>query len=96
MMNTGEVAMKKLGAFLAMISLLSLVPAAFAVDNSVTAPTPQDSRLVNSDASHESSNVTRVEDEVWHPGDLRSSGLYMGPDHVLHYVPTQNPHLKLY
>jgi len=88
--------MKKFGAFLAMISLLSLVPAAFAADNSVTAPTPQDSRLVGSDANHESSNVTRVKDEVWHAGDLRPAGLYMGPDGVLHYVPTQNPRLKLY
>jgi hypothetical protein len=79
-----------------MISLLSLVPAAFAADNSVTAPTPQDSRFVGSNASHESSNATRVEDEVWHPGDLRPAGLYMGPDGVLHYVPTQNPRLKLY
>jgi hypothetical protein len=88
--------MKKLGAFFALISLLSLVPAAFAVDNSLPAPTSKDSRLVGSDASHESSNVTRIEDEVWHAGDLRPSGLYMGPDHVLHYVPTQNPRLKLY
>jgi len=88
--------MKKLGAFLAMISMLSLVPAAFAVDNGLTAPTPKDSRLVGSDASHESSNATRVEDEVWHAGDLRPAGLYMGPDGVLHYVPTQNPRLKLY
>jgi hypothetical protein len=88
--------MKRFGAFLAMISLLSLVPAAFAADNSVTAPTPQDSRFVGSNASHESSNATRVEDEVWHPGDLRPAGLYMGPDGVLHYVPTQNPRLKLY
>jgi len=88
--------MKKLGAFLTMISLLSLVPAAFAADNSLTAPTPQDSRLVGSDTSHEPSNATRVEDEVWHAGDLRPAGLYMGPDGALHYVPTQNPRLKLY
>jgi len=88
--------MKKLGAFLTMISLLSLVPVAFAADNSVTAPTPQDSRLVGSDASHETMSVRGIEDEVWHAGDLRPSGLYMGPDGVLHYVPTQNPRLKLY
>jgi len=54
--------MKKLGAFLAMISMLSLVPAAFAVDNGLPASTSKDSRLVGSDASHESSNVTRNED----------------------------------
>jgi hypothetical protein len=95
-MNEGEVPMKKFGAFLAMISLLSLVPAAFAADNNVTAPTPQDSRLVDNGASHESNNATRLEDEVWHAGDLRPSGLYKGPDGVLHYVPTQNPRLKLY
>lgn len=88
--------MKKLGASLAMISLLSLVPAVFAADNSLTAPPPQDSRLVGSDTSHESRSVKAIEDEVWQAGDLRPSGLYMGPDGVLHYVPTQNPRLKLY
>jgi hypothetical protein len=88
--------MKKLAASLAMISLLSLVPAAFAVDNDLPAPTPKDSRLMDREASPATSTIPRREDEVWHAGDLRPSGLYMGPDGVLHYVPTQNPRLKLY
>jgi len=92
--------MKKLGALLAMMALLSLVPAAFALDGNVPAPSPSTPRLEGPEASgssHPEARTSRqVEDQVWHAGDLREAGLYMGPDGVLHYVPTQDPRIKLY
>src|SRR6266852_2763258 len=89
----GEVPMKKLGAFLTMISLLSLVPAAFAADGGVPAYRPGESRPMGSTTS----NTPRSEDQVWHAGDLRPAGLYMGPDGVLHNVPkTQDPRMRIY
>ena len=99
--------MKKLGAFLTMISLLSLVPAAFAVDYGGPAYRPGKSRPMGSTRSNTPrsedqvgstrSNTPRSEDQVWHAGDLRPSGLYMGPDGVLHNVPkTQDPRLRIY
>jgi len=128
--------MKKLGAFLTMISLLSLVPAAFAVDGggpvyrsgarspvgreASNVPPCSDDRFLNcgdtmrdtafaadggvlayqpgarSPVGREASDVPPSQagntpcsaDQTWHPGDLRPSGLYMGRDGVLHYVPT--------
>ena len=100
--------MKKLGAFLTMISLLSLVPAAFAVDYGGPAYRPGESRPMGSTTSNTShredqgGSMTRntprsEEDQVWHAGDLRPSGLYMGPDGVLHNVPkTQDPRMRIY
>jgi hypothetical protein len=42
-------------------------------------------------------NIPRREDRVWHAGDVCPSGLYMGPDGVLHHVPqTQDPRLRIY
>jgi hypothetical protein len=90
--------MKKLGAYLAIMSLLSLAPAAFAQDGN--APTPSTPRLKGPEASinshPEASTSRQVEDKAWHGGDLREAGLYMGPDGVLHFVPTQDPRVKLY
>jgi len=128
--------MKKLGAFLTMISPLSLVPAAFAVDSGGPAyrsgakspvgrqasivPPCSDDRFLNcgealmdqafaadrgvlayqSEARSpvgraasdvppsQTGNLPCSGDQSWHPGDLRPSGLYMGRDGVLHYVPT--------
>ena len=84
--------MKKLGAFLTMISLLSLVPAAFAVDGGVPAYRSGARSLVGREASDvppsQAGNTPCSADQTWHPGDLRLSGLYMGRDGVLHYVPT--------
>jgi len=137
--------MKKLGAFLTMISLLSLVPAAFAVDgggsvyrSGATSPVGRaasdvppcsDDRFINCGAAmmdtafaadggvlayqpgatspvgrvasdvlpSQAGNTPRSADETWHTGDLRLSGLYMGPDGVLHNVPkTQDPRLRIY
>jgi hypothetical protein len=97
--------MKKLGAFLAITSLLTLVPAAFAADGGVPASRPGESRLMGSTTSNTphrenrsmTSNTPRSEDQAWHAGDLRPSGLYMGPDGVLHNVPkTQDPRLRIY
>jgi len=84
--------MKKLGAYLAIMSLLSLAPAVFALDGNVPVPNPSTPRLEGPEAR----TSRQVEDQVWHAGDLREAGLYMGPDGVLHYVPTQDPRLKLY
>ena len=84
--------MKKLGAFLTMISLLSLVPAAFAADGGVLAYQPGESRPMGSMTS----NTPHSEDQVWHAGDLRPSGLYMGPDGVLHNVPQpRDPRMRI-
>jgi len=92
--------MKKLGAYLAIMSLLSLAPAVFALDGNVPVPNPSTPRLEGPEASvsapPEARTSRQVEDQVWHAGDLREAGLYMGPDGVLHYVPTQDPRLKLY
>ena len=85
--------MKKFGAFLVMISLLSLVPAAFAADGDLPAPRPEESHRVGSAAS----NTPHHADQIWHAGDLREPGLYMGFDGVLHSVPgLQDPQLKIY
>jgi len=43
--------MKKLGAFLAITSLLTLVPAAFAAGGDVSTPSLKDQRIVSSEAS---------------------------------------------
>ena len=100
--------MNKLGAFLAITSLLTLGPAAFAADGDVSTPSLKDQRIVRSEASSDSrslpspgqygaSNTPRSEGQVWHPGDLRPPGLYMGPDGVLHNVPkTQDPRMRIY
>ena len=93
--------MKKFGAFLTMISLLTLVPAAFAVDGGVPAYRPGARSLVGREASNvpasQAGNTPRSADETWHAGDVRLSGLYMGPDGVLHNVPkTQDPRLRIY
>jgi len=93
--------MKKLGAFLTMISLLSLVPAAFAVDGGVPAYRSGARSPVGREASDvppsQAGNTPRSADQTWHAGDLRPSGLYMGPDGILHNVPkTQDPRLRIY
>ena len=100
--------MKKLGAFLAITSLLTLVPAAFAAGGDVSTPSLKDQRIVSSEASpdtrtlpspgqYNAGNTPRSEDQVWHAGDLRPSGLYMGPDGVLHNVPkTQDARMRIY
>ena len=100
--------MKKLGAFLAMTSLLTLVPAAFAADGDVSTPSLKDQRIVSSAASPDTRSLPspgpygagttpRSEGQVWHAGDVRPSGLYMGPDGVLHNVPkTQDPRMRIY
>ena len=127
--------MKQLGAFLTMLALLSLVPAAFAVDGggsvyrsgarslmsraASNVPPCSDDRFLNcgeamrdtafaadggvlayqpgerspvgraaSDVQpSQAGNTPRSADETWHAGDLRPSGLYMGPDGVLYNVP---------
>jgi hypothetical protein len=85
--------MKKLGTFLVMLSLLSLVSAAFAADGNLPAPRPGESRRPGSEAS----NIPPSEDQAWHTGDLREPGLYMGPDGMLHQLPKlQEPRLKIY
>jgi hypothetical protein len=93
--------MKKLAAFLAMISLLSLMPAAFAADGDVSAPQSGDRSVVSRedrDASrHQANNTPRNEDQSYHAGDVRQPGLYMGPDGVYHNVPkAQDPRQRIY
>ena len=100
--------MKKLGAFLAITSLLTLVPAVFAADGDVSTPSLKDQRIVRSEASPDTRSLPspgqsgaghtpRSEEQVWHAGDVRPPGLYMGPDGVLHNVPkTQNPRMRIY
>ena len=100
--------MKKLGAFLAITSLLTLVPTAFAAGGDVSTPGLKDQRIVRSEASPDTrslpspgqygaSNTPRSEGQVWHAGDVRPPGLYMGPDGVLHHVPkTQDPRMRIY
>jgi len=60
--------MKKLAAFLAMLSLLSLMPAAFAADGDAQAPRPGDRSVVSredKDVSHpQASNSPRSEDQT--------------------------------
>ena len=97
--------MKKLGAVLGILSLLSLVPAAFADDYDVPAYRRGESRPMSNTTSNtprsedqvdsKTSNTPRSADQGWHAGDLRPSGLYMGPDGVLHNVPkTQDPRMR--
>lgn len=100
--------MKKLGVFLAITSLLTLVPTAFAADSDVSTPSLKDQRSVSSAASpdtrslpspgqYSTGTTLRSEGQVWHAGDLRPSGLYMGPDGVLHNVSkTQDPRMRIY
>ena len=93
--------MKKLAAFLAMISLLSLMPAAFAADGDMPAPQSGDRGVVSREdkdvSRHQASNTPRSEDQAYHAGDLRQPGLYMGPDGVYHNVPkAQDPRHKIY
>ena len=100
--------MKKLGAFLAMTSLLTLVPAAFAADGDVSTPSLKDQRIVRSEASSDTRSLAspgqsgaghtpRSEEQVWHARDVRPPGLSMGPDGVLHNVPkTQDPRMRIY
>ena len=93
--------MKKLAAFLAMVSLLSLMPAAFAADGNVPAPRPGESSVVShetQDVSRDQASITpRSDDGTYHTGDLRQPGLYMGPDGVYHNVPkTQDARLRTY
>ena len=84
-----------------MISLLSLAPAAFAVDSGGPVYQPGARSFVGQVASDvppsQAGNTPRRADETWHAGDLRPSGLYMGPDGILHNVPkTQDPRLRIY
>ena len=83
--------MKKLAAFLAMISLLSLMPAAFAADGDAQAPQPGDRSVISREdkdvSRRQVNNTPRNEDQSYHAGDVRQPGLYMGPDGVYHNVP---------
>ena len=93
--------MKKRVAFLAMISLLSLMSAAFAADSDVATPRPGESSVVSREANdvahHQARNTPRSDDQTYHAGDLRQPGLYMGPDGVYHNVPkAQDPRQKIY
>ena len=100
--------MQKLGAFLAITSLLTLVPAAFAADGDVSTPSLTDQRIVSREASSDirslpspgqsgADTTPRGAGQVWHAGDLRPPGLSMGPDGVLHNVPkTQDPRMRIY
>ena len=100
--------MNKLGAFLAITSLLTLVAAAFDADGDGSTPSLKDQRLVSREArpdtrslprpgQYGARNTPRSEGQVWHAGDVRPSGLYMGPDGVLHNVPkTQGPRMSIY
>ena len=53
----GDVPMKKLGAFLAITSLLMLVPAAFAAGGDVSTPSLKDQRIVSSEARPDASTL---------------------------------------
>ncbi len=100
--------MKKLGAFLAITSLLTLVPAAFAADGDGSTPSLKVQRIVSREASPDTHSLPspgqygagttpRSEGQGWHAGDVRPPGLYMGPDGVLHNVPkTQDPRMRIY
>ena len=100
--------MKKLGAFLIMLSLLGLVPAAFAADGDLPVRQPADSNLTRSEASdvprHEDSTIPSREtrsiqpsaDQDWTASSLREPGLYRGQDGALHNVPgLQDPRIKI-
>jgi len=71
--------MKKLGASLAIMSLLSLARAAFAQDGNAPAPTPRTPGLEGPEARvhfhPEASTSLQVEDQVWHAVDVREAGL---------------------
>jgi hypothetical protein len=72
-----------------------------AVDGGVLAYQPEARSPVGRETSDvppsQAGNTPRRADETWHAGGLRPSGLYMGPDGVLHNVPkTQNPCLSIY
>ena len=99
--------MKTLGAFLTLIALLSLVPAAFAVDSGTPAYQAGENRPMGSTTSNTSRsgdqggrmtrNTSRSEGQVWHAGALRRSGLYIDLDGILHNVPkTQDPRMRIY
>jgi len=93
--------MKKLAALLAMLSLLSLMPAAFAADGDAQAPRPGDRSVVSREdkdvSHHQTSQTPPSDDQTYHAGDLRQPGLYMGPDGVYHDVPmAQDPRHRLY
>ena len=74
--------MKKVGAFLVMLSLLSLVPLAFAADSASPASSPDHRR-----ARRAASPPPSPADQDWHGGDLRQPGAYLGQDRVLHHIP---------
>jgi hypothetical protein len=75
--------MRPFSLTLALLALLSLGSAALAEDKPV-AP-PKDQRVVEGLG------------QPTHPGDLQPSGLYLGPDGVLHNVPkSQDPRLRIY
>ena len=89
--------MKQLGAILGVLSVLSLVPAVFAADSSVPPPNPRDRRIESRDPRRDALPLPPNDDPAWHMGDLRPSGLYMGPGGVLHNVPkTQDPRQRIY
>jgi hypothetical protein len=84
--------MKQLGAFVILLALLSLGPAAFAADGDVPAPSPGASPRAGTEASP----PPRYTDQDWHGGELRQPGAYMGQDGVLHHIPAlQDPRLKI-
>jgi hypothetical protein len=84
--------MKKLGAFVILMTLLSLEPAAFAADGDSLAPSPGESHP----AGHEARTTPRRTDQDWHGGDLRAPGAYMGQDGVFHHIPAlQDPRVKI-
>ena len=83
--------MKKLAALLAMLSLLSLMPAPRPGDNSVVSHEDKDV------SHHQTSQTPPSDDQTYHAGDLRQPGLYMGPDGVYHNVPkAQDARQRLY
>jgi hypothetical protein len=88
--------MKKLGAFLAITSLLTLTPAVFAAGGDAATPSLKDKRIVSSEASPDTRIVQQCEGQVGGTGELRSAGLCMGPDGALHFVPTTRLNAKLY
>jgi hypothetical protein len=75
--------MRQFSLALALLALLSLGSAALAEDKPI-APA-KDQRVVEGLG------------QPSHPGDLQPSGLYLGPDGVLHNVPkSQDPRLRIY
>ena len=88
--------MKKLGAFLAITSLLTLAPAVFAAGGDAAMPSLKDKRIVSNEASPDARTVQQCESQIGGAGEVRSSGLCTGPDGALHFVPTHRPNAKLY